>query len=146
MQKPFWQHKPLLEMTHEEWESLCDGCGKCCLTQLQDDENDTLVFTNVACDLLNDKTCRCKDYPNRTERVPDCMTMTADNVKDCAEFAPSTCAYRLLLEGKPLPEWHHLRSGDSNLIHEIGKSVQGKVQFRSNIADEEYENYIVDWC
>lgn len=146
MQKPFWQSKTLFEMSHKEWESLCDGCGKCCVTQLQDEENETLVFTDVACDLLDDKTCRCTDYPNRNKLVPDCMKMTIDNVKDCAEFAPSTCAYRLLLENKPLPEWHHLRSGDPKLIHQLGQSVQGKVRFKRNISSDEYENYIVDWC
>lgn len=146
MAKNFWQDKTLFEMSPDEWESVCDGCAKCCLTQLQDDETEQLVFTDVACDLLDDGACRCRDYKNRSERVPECMTMTPDNVVECAKFTPSTCSYRLLLEGKPLPNWHHLVSGKPDLVHQTGHSVQGRVRFNRNIKDEELENYVVNWC
>ena len=142
---PFWQHKSLFEMTHQEWESVCDGCAKCCLQQLEDEDTGQLVFTNVACDLLDDQSCRCTDYQNRSERVPSCMTMTPDNVVACAEFAPPSCAYRLLLEGESLPEWHPLVAGNQHVIHETGNSVQGQVVLMQDVNRENLEDYVVDW-
>lgn len=141
----FWQHKSLHEMSRDEWESVCDGCAKCCLQQLQDEETEELVFTDVACDLLQAESCRCSDYPNRSKLVPNCMTMTADNVEDCVAFAPSSCAYRLLLQGEDLPSWHHLRSGSDATIHNTGNSVRGRIQFCRDVATEDLENHIVDW-
>lgn len=132
-------------MTIDEWESICDGCGKCCLQQLQDEETEQLVFTDVACDLLDDQTCRCTDYQNRSIRVPSCMTMDKDNVVECAEFAPPSCAYRLLLQGEELPEWHHLQSGNPDTIHKTNKSVMGRVRFQSDIDSEGIEQYVVEW-
>lgn len=146
MNKPFWQTKTLFEMTPNEWESICDGCAKCCLTQLQNQDTEQLVFTNVACDLLDSETCRCSDYENRSEKVPNCMTIDTENVVECAEFSPSTCSYRLMLEGKPLPSWHHLVSGDDQLIHRENQSVQGRVRYNNDVDDDELENHIVDWC
>jgi len=145
MPKPFWETKTLYEMTPLEWESVCDGCAKCCLVQLEDEDTQELVFTDVACDLLNENSCRCTDYANRSQRVPTCMTMNAENVLACAEFAPPSCSYRLLLEGKPLPEWHHLVSGDPMQIHEQKKSVKNRVRFLGDVDKTELENYIVDW-
>ncbi|NND81152.1 MAG: YcgN family cysteine cluster protein [Gammaproteobacteria bacterium] len=145
MTKPFWQSKSLFEMTTEEWESLCDGCGKCCLQQLQDEDSGALVFTDVACDLLNKQSCRCTDYPNRSERVPTCMTLTPQNVQQCAEFAPSSCAYRLLVQGDQLPPWHHLRSGDKSMVHRAGASVSGKVRHQREIAQHKLQDFIVEW-
>lgn len=141
----FWQRKSLFEMTHEEWESLCDGCAKCCLQQLEDDDSGQLVFTDVACDLLQEDSCRCSDYANRSTRVPSCMTMTADNVRECAEFAPTSCAYRLLLEGEDLPEWHHLRSGNPNSVHQSGNSVRGRIRYAREVDMNDLETYVVDW-
>jgi len=145
MKNIFWEKKTLFEMTSEEWESVCDGCGKCCLTQLEDECTQQLVFTDVACNLLDDSSCRCTDYKNRSQKVPACMTMTADNVEECAQFAPPSCAYRLLLERKPLPRWHHLISGDRETIHRMGASVKGKVRFEKDVASNEIEDYVVDW-
>ncbi len=142
---PFWQTKPLLEMNHEEWESICDGCAKCCLHQLEDEETEQLVFTDVACNLLDDETCRCTDYQNRSTRVPSCMTLSADNVAECAEFAPESCSYRLLLEGEELPDWHHLKTGDSNSVHVAGASVANRVRKFSEIQADDLEDYVVDW-
>ena len=146
MNKPFWQSKTLFEMSPSEWEDVCDGCAKCCVTQLQDEQTEQLVFTDVACDLLDADSCRCSDYKNRSDKVPNCMTLTPENVAECAKFMPSTCAYRLLLEDKPLPDWHHLISGERDLVHQKGRSVQGRVRFNSLISDDELENYVVDWC
>lgn len=133
-------------MTVQEWESICDGCAKCCLVQLEDEDSKQLVFTDVACDLLDDNRCRCTDYTNRSQRVPTCLTMNVDNVQACAEFAPPTCSYRLLLENKPLPDWHHLVCGDPGRIHEQGKSVQNKVRFLGSVDKTDLEKYVVDWC
>lgn len=116
------------------------------MTQLQDEETEELVFTDVACELLDADSCRCRDYKNRSNVVASCVTLTAENVVECAKFMPETCAYRLLLEGKPLPDWHHLVSGKHNLVHQAGHSVRGRVRFDSKIEDDELENYIVDWC
>lgn len=143
--EPFWQQKSLFEMSHDEWESVCDGCAKCCLTQLQDDETQQLVFTDVACDLLNDGSCQCSDYANRSTRVPTCITMNKENVSKAAEFAPPSCAYRLLLEGKPLPDWHHLLSGDREAVHASGNSVRHRVRFSRDVEQEDIEDYIVNW-
>ena len=146
MPTPFWKSKTLFEMTPREWEAICDGCAKCCLTQLQDEETEQLVFTNVACDLLDDSNCRCTDYSNRSQRVPNCMSMNVENVQTCAEFAPPSCSYRLLLEGKTLPDWHHLVSGDPQLIHKQGRSVKDRVRFLKDIDENDLEDYVVDWC
>ncbi|MFT5571353.1 MAG: putative cysteine cluster protein YcgN (CxxCxxCC family) [Cryomorphaceae bacterium] len=144
-EKNFWQQKTLFEMTHSEWESVCDGCAKCCLTQLQDEETDQLVFTDVACELLNDGSCRCSDYQNRSARVPSCMAMDKHNVAQAAEFAPPSCSYRLLLEGKELPDWHHLISGSRELVHDSGNSVKHRVRFERDIDPEKIQDYIVQW-
>jgi len=145
MSDKFWQQKTLFEMSREEWESVCDGCAKCCLTQLEDEDTQQLVFTDVACDLLNDNTCLCTDYDNRSQRVPSCVTMDAGNLQQAAEFAPPTCAYRLLLLGEPLPQWHHLMSGDRETIHTKQRSVRGRVVFQKDVDDADFEDHIVDW-
>lgn len=145
MTEPFWKTKSLVEMNLEEWESLCDGCGKCCLLQLENEETERLYFTDVACDLLDQDTCRCTSYSDRSEKVPTCMVMDKDNVGFCAEFAPPTCAYRLLVEGKDLYDWHPLVSGDPNTVHQQGKSVRNKVISAGEVTEEELENHIVDW-
>lgn len=142
---PFWEQKTLAEMSPEEWESICDGCAKCCLTQLQDEVSDKLVFTDVACNLLDDQSCRCSDYSNRSKRVPSCVTMNADNVEQAAEFAPPTCAYRLLIQGQDLPDWHHLKSGSRKTVHEQGQSVRHRVRFQRDIDEDDIQDYIVEW-
>jgi uncharacterized cysteine cluster protein YcgN (CxxCxxCC family) len=145
MFKPFWQTKQLHEMTHSEWESVCDGCAKCCLVQLQDEETEQLVFTSIACDLLNAGSCQCSDYANRSTKVPSCMTMTPETVEECAEFAPASCAYRLLLEGKPLPPSHHLLSGSRETIHQTGNSVRGRIKLEREVKLDDLEDYVVGW-
>ncbi|MDG1907026.1 MAG: YcgN family cysteine cluster protein [Arenicella sp.] len=144
-ESPFWETKSLQEMSHDEWESLCDGCAKCCLVQLEDEDTQQLVFTDVACDLLDSGTCRCTDYSNRSIRVPECMTLTAENVNEAAEFAPSSCAYRLLAIGEPLPEWHPLKTGDPKSTISSGNSVAMRVKFLRDVNSDDLEAHVVDW-
>mgnify|MGYP000616230764 CR=1 FL=1 len=141
----FWEVKSLSDMTNQEWESLCDGCAKCCLIQLEDEDTQQLVFTDVACNLLDDGTCRCTDYQNRSNRVPNCMTLTKDNVAQAAEFAPDSCAYRLMVEGKPLPAWHHLNTQDSESVHTSGNSVKNRVRFEHEVKSDDLQDYVVEW-
>ena len=122
---PFWRRKRLDEMTVEEWESLCDGCGKCCLHKLEDMDTGEIAYTNVACRLFDQGTCRCRNYPERNRLVPDCVVLSPDNVASL-HWMPSTCAYRLLAEGKELAWWHPLVSGDPDTVHRAGISMRGR--------------------
>ncbi|MEL6687358.1 MAG: YcgN family cysteine cluster protein [Pseudomonadota bacterium] len=120
---PFWEIKSLTEMSAAEWESLCDGCGKCCLIRLEDDETGAVYTTDAHCHLFDNKTCRCTDYANRKAKVPDCVILKPGNIK-ALKWMPQTCAYRRLSEGKGLADWHPLVSGDPNSVHDAGMSVQ----------------------
>ena len=122
--QPFWKTKTLAEMSRVEWESLCDGCGRCCLNKLEDEDTGRFLYTRAACKLLDLKTCRCTDYPNHSSKVPDCVTLTPENVASLG-WLPGTCAYRLLDEGKPLAWWHPLVSGRQDTVAEAGISVGG---------------------
>ncbi len=124
-EEPFWKRKGLAEMTQGEWESLCDGCAKCCLHKLEDIDTGELAFTNVACRLLDVGRCRCGDYERRATLESDCVVLSPRNIAKLA-WMPSTCAYRLLAEGKPLPHWHPLVSGDPDSVHRAGISVRGR--------------------
>ena len=119
---PFWKTKPLGEMNRAEWESLCDGCGRCCLNKLEDEDTGEFAYTRAACKLLDLKTCRCADYANRQAKVPDCVALTPENVGSLG-WLPKTCAYRLLDEGKPLQWWHPLVSGNPETVKEAGIAV-----------------------
>ncbi|MRN43854.1 YcgN family cysteine cluster protein [Brucella sp. 6810] len=135
--KPFWQTKNLNQLTRSEWESLCDGCGQCCLHKLQDEDTDEIYWTSVACTLLNPETCQCRDYPNRKKTVPDCVFLTPEIV-DEVDWLPVTCAYRLVAEGSDLYWWHPLVSGSSETVHEAGISVRGKVTaFDHDMQDDD---------
>jgi hypothetical protein len=123
--EPFWRRKPLDRMTRAEWESLCDGCGRCCLHKLRDEETEALAWTEVACRLLDTSSCRCTDYANRRAHVPDCVKLTPRKVA-AIDWLPPTCAYRLLTEGRDLPWWHPLVSGRAETVHEAGVSVRGR--------------------
>ncbi|MBV8913545.1 MAG: YcgN family cysteine cluster protein [Acetobacteraceae bacterium] len=140
--RPFWKTKSLGEMTRAEWESLCDGCGRCCLHKLRDEETEELAFTNVACRLLDTHTCRCRNYARRREHVPDCVSLTAESLATI-DWLPPSCAYRLLQEGKDLPWWHPLVCGDPSTVHRAGVSVRGRAvdERRAGML----ENYITDW-
>jgi uncharacterized cysteine cluster protein YcgN (CxxCxxCC family) len=139
---PFWRTKPLTKMTRKEWESLCDGCGKCCLHKIEDFLSGEISYTNVACRLLDCDTCRCKDYKNRTKKVHDCVELTAENIS-ALRWMPSTCAYRLLAEGKDLPDWHPLVTGDPTSVEKAGHSIRGRVVEEDDAED--IEDYIVTW-
>ncbi len=141
-QAPFWTTKRLEEMTEAEWESLCDGCGRCCLHKLRDDDTGELAHTSVACRLLDLQSCRCGDYPNRARRVPDCVNLTAAVVREI-DWLPPTCGYRLVAEGKGLAWWHPLVSGDPNTVHEAGVSVRGRVVSERRAGP--LEHHIVEW-
>lgn len=138
----FWQQKTLAEMSREEWESLCDGCAKCCLYRLEDEDTRAIYFTNVHCRLLDTETGRCTDYANRSSRVSDCVTITLRELED-PYWLPSTCAYRLLAEGKDLPKWHPLVSGDPQSVVRAGQRVCDRTICEDE-ADE-LENHLIDW-
>lgn len=121
---PFWEAKSLQDMTDAEWESLCDGCGRCCLHKLEDIDTGAIYYTDVACRLLDTQTCRCQQYASRTQWVRDCLTLDPATVGD-VPWLPSTCAYRLVAEGRRLPDWHPLVSGDPQTVHDAGISVAG---------------------
>jgi uncharacterized protein len=142
---PFWRRKTLAEMTQEEWESLCDGCGRCCLNKLEDEDTGRVYFTNVGCRLLDGQTCRCRDYEHRMEKVSDCLQLTPHNVTDLS-WLPPTCGYRLIAQGRDLYWWHPLVSGDAETVHIAGVSVRGRVSaFEQDVSDEQLEDYLVDW-
>jgi hypothetical protein len=161
MTVPFWERKTLAEMTRDEWESLCDGCAKCCLNKFIDDENtddstelqptdhiaahEQLVYSNIACHLLNDKTCQCSQYQRRTQLVPDCVQLTQENLDDVF-FMPPSCSYRRLQEGRGLPSWHPLlHKGKKSAMHKAGMSVRGKIVKDNEVDLADFEDYIVTW-
>ena len=139
---PFWRTKTLADMSRDEWESLCDGCGKCCLHKIEDVDEGCYYYTNVACRLLSAGTCRCKDYEDRRRHVPDCVELTADEIGTLG-WLPSTCAYRLLAEGKDLAWWHPLVSGDPESVHRAGMSVHGRIVSETRAGP--LDHHIVTW-
>ena len=141
---PFWRRKTLAEMTAAEWESLCDGCGKCCLVKLEDADSGEIHFTDVACHLLDLGSCRCGDYARRKSIVADCVVLTPEAVGDLS-WMPSTCGYRLVAEGKALAWWHPLVSGDPETVHRAGISVRGRATTERRVPDAELEDHIVTW-
>jgi uncharacterized protein len=143
-ERPFWQTKSLAEMTAAEWESLCDGCGRCCLIKLEDPDDGSLAHTDVTCHLLDLKSCRCGDYNRRCELVPDCVQLSPDNIGQLT-FMPASCAYRRLADGRGLAWWHPLVSGDPESVHRAGISVRGRAVSEAGVADEELEDHIVCW-
>ena len=139
---PFWRTKKLEEMSDTEWESLCDGCGKCCLHKLQDADTDEVFPTNVACRLLDLGTCRCKDYAKRKVKVPDCVQLSPETAGSL-EWLPPTCAYRLIANGEDLPHWHALVSGDAETVHKAGISIRGRAI--SELRAGPLNAHLVDW-
>ncbi|MGH1368496.1 MAG: YcgN family cysteine cluster protein [Maritimibacter sp.] len=139
----FWE-RPLGELSAPEWEALCDGCGKCCLNKLEDEDTGQVVFTSVACRLLDDQTCRCAQYDIRLQFVPECIVLKPSNMDDIGYFMPATCAYRLRHEGKPLPEWHPLKTNDPESVHRAEQSVRGWTTPEFEVDEEEWENYVIE--
>lgn len=140
----FWEKKPLAKMSRQEWEALCDGCGKCCLNKLEDDETGEVALTRIACRLLDDDSCRCAQYDIRHQFVPDCIVLRPNNLDSHAYWMPATCAYRLLWEGRPLYDWHPLLSGTAESVHESGVSVRGMTLSEFDIPEEEWEDHIIE--
>ncbi|WP_375271509.1 YcgN family cysteine cluster protein [Sphingomonas sp.] len=141
MSARFWEDTPLSKLDRAQWEALCDGCGKCCLHKLEDDETGELYATNVACRLLDRRTAQCSNYRNRRAYVSECVRLTNGNV-DQIDWLPSTCAYRLRAAGEPLPDWHYLVSGDRDAVHRAGESVRGWTVSEDDAGD--LENHLVD--
>lgn len=144
MTKPYWETKSLLEMSISEWESLCDGCGKCCVLRMEDEDNQAVYVTNIRCKLLDAKQCICKNYSDRQKYVPDCVQLTPENIANL-HWIPKTCAYRLIAEGKPLPDYHHLITGSRQTIHNVGMSVSGATICETKVSEKDYVKYITVW-
>lgn len=142
--QPFWQRKKLNELTPEEWESLCDGCGRCCLKKLEDEATGKIAYTDVACKLLDRERCRCRRYSTRRELVPDCVSLDAADVRTF-DWLPTTCAYRKLAAGEPLEWWHPLVSGDTATVHEAGISVRGRTLPEELVPLEELATRRIRW-
>ena len=140
----FWETKNLIDMNENEWESLCDKCGKCCVIKLEDFDTQQVHYTNVSCKLLCEKSASCKDYENRKSIVPDCIILSPDNLKEL-KWMPETCAYKLLNEGKNLPYWHPLLSGNDKEIVNSGNSVKNRVTNENEIKIKDLPDYIFNW-
>ncbi len=140
MRDRFWEQCSLDELTTEEWESLCDGCARCCLQKLEDEDDGAVFYTSVACSLLDLEQCSCSDYPNRNINVPTCVHLTPERT---AEFhwLPSTCSYRLMHEGKTLPDWHPLVSGSGDTVHDAGISIRSFAMLED--GSENLEDYLI---
>ena len=143
LKHPQWLSKPLSALTPEQWEALCDGCGRCCLVKLEDTETHQIHYTDVACKALDPETCRCTIYPQRATQMPDCITITHDNPA-ALKTLPQTCAYRCLDEDRPLPSWHPLISGDANSVVNANISIQGKCVSEEGIHPDEFELHIIE--
>jgi uncharacterized cysteine cluster protein YcgN (CxxCxxCC family) len=143
--EPFWRAKTLEQLTPPEWESLCDGCGLCCLVKLEDDDTGLVHYTDVGCTLLDGESCRCRDYPGRQRQVPDCLRLTPETVRTVS-WLPPTCGYRLRAEGQDLYWWHPLVSGDPDTVHLAGVSVAGRVAGpEENFSVDELMDRVVGW-
>ena len=142
--QPFWRNKTLAEMTPQEWESLCDGCGRCCLKKLQDEATGKVAYTDVACKLLDRERCRCRRYARRHALVADCVALDPADVR-AFDWLPTTCAYRKVAAGQDLDWWHPLVSGDASSVHRAGISVRGRTLAERDVAADELQARIIRW-
>ncbi|MDT8343950.1 MAG: YcgN family cysteine cluster protein [Thermohalobaculum sp.] len=142
--RPFWE-KPLGQMSPAEWESLCDGCGRCCVIKLEDEETGRIHYTDVACRLFDDRTCRCGNYALRAKLVPGCVVLTPGTMPEVAHWLPRSCAYRRLQEGRGLADWHPLVSGDPDSVRRAGISLAGRTVPEWEVDEEELEDHIVEF-
>lgn len=141
---PFWKTRRLDQMSTAEWESLCDGCAKCCLLKLEDEDTGEIAYTRLHCRLLDAGTCRCSDYDNRKKFVPDCVKLTPKKIEEI-KWMPRSCAYRLIAEGADLPDWHHLVCGDRDRVHTEGHSIMGRTKSEDTVLEEDQIDWIIDW-
>ncbi len=139
----FWRRKPLEAMSAAEWESLCDGCGKCCLIKLEDPDEGRLEYTRIACRLFDAESCRCGQYAARQSLVPQCVRLTPETLREAAGWMPRSCAYRLLAEGRDLPDWHPLVSGSAESVHEAGQSVRGFTVPEYAVDEDDFEAHVL---
>lgn len=140
----FWETVPLERMTRAEWEALCDGCGKCCMNKLEDEDTAEVALTNVACRLFDDATCRCSQYDIRHQFVPECIVLKPQNMDRNLYWMPETCAYKLLWQGRPLFDWHPLISGDADTVHRAGVSMQGRTVPEFEVDEDDWEEHIIE--
>jgi len=140
----FWEKKTLAEMTQIEWESLCDGCGRCCVSKLIDEDTEELHFTNVSCRLFDPVRCRCKDYAERAQQVADCVVLDKKNIF-VLNWLPESCAYRRLAAGLKLEDWHPLISKSNDSVHQVGISVRGRVVCETAVPEAALKEHIIDW-
>lgn len=139
----FWKHKPLAEMSREEWEALCDGCGLCCMIRLEDEDTGEIALTRLSCRYLDRSSCQCSDYANRARNVPACISLQPEQIKNFT-WLPATCAYRLIEEGKPLYPWHPLCSGSCESVHQAGISKRGMLISEAKVPEEDWWEYIIE--
>ncbi|MDT1061052.1 YcgN family cysteine cluster protein [Paracoccus sp. CPCC 101403] len=143
MRERFWE-LPLNRLKPDEWEALCDGCGKCCLNKIEYEDTGELAFTRVACKLLDGHSCQCSNYAERHKFVPDCIVLTPKKLKEIAWWLPATCAYRLRSEGKPLYPWHYLISGDRESVHQAGISIRDRTVSELTVTEDDWDDYIIE--
>ena len=143
LRKNFWKKHQLGDLTKPEWEALCDGCGRCCLLKLENDDGD-IAYTNVACRLFDSDTCSCGQYALRKQMVAGCVVLTPENIDRIAYWMPDTCSYRLLYQGDDLPAWHPLISGRQDTVHEAGISMRGKVFAEYEVDEEDLDDHIIE--
>ncbi|MBA3324549.1 MAG: YcgN family cysteine cluster protein [Rhodobacteraceae bacterium] len=140
----FWRRFPLESLPRDEWEALCDGCGKCCLIKLEDEASGDVAYTSIACRLLDLGACRCGNYPLRRQLVPGCVALDRDNLEGALDWMPATCAYRLVAEGRDLEPWHPLISGDPESVHAAGVSLRGRMVAEYEVDEADWEEFVVE--
>ena len=140
----FWEDKSFDALSSPEWEALCDGCGKCCLNKLEDEDTGEVALTRISCRLLDNDSCLCSNYPNRRKFVSECISLTAQNITDHLYWLPQTCAYRLVYEGRPLFDWHPLISGDPETVHRAGVTLRGWTISETSVDDDDWEDYVIE--
>lgn len=145
MRDRFWERFELEELSATEWEALCDGCGRCCLVKLQDDDTDEVFFTSLACRFLDADNSRCSVYDKRFAKQPDCLHITPALVRDHSDWLPLSCAYRRINEKRGLADWHPLLSGDSASVKAAGISVAGRVQSEAQVPADDQQEYVIRW-
>lgn len=140
----FWQGRKLAELSADEWESLCDGCAQCCAHKLEDEDSGAVAITDIACRLLDVKECRCASYSKRNEEVPACLPLNPERVTQFS-WLPDTCGYRRVAEDRPLPYWHHLLTGDKELVHTLGVSVKNQLVKEESIEESDWQEHVIRW-
>ncbi len=144
LREKFWEKYPLDDLTTPEWEALCDGCGKCCLLKLEDEDTAEVKYTNIACRLFDDQSCTCTNYPLRKQLVAGCVVLSPENIERNAYWMPKTCAYRLRFEGQDLPNWHPLIAGNKDAMHNDAHSMHNRTIAEFEVSDDDLEDYIIE--